>query len=286
MAIVTSQLLAHYYNAYQDVDVTFTRDVLDSIRMVRKQVFFKCMGHQWPCVVYSSPMVSSRIILNLDQGLKDALKKSQGAASIRFAFAQPGKPDPITFFVPGRIANIAPYSEERPQTNFVALKFSQKPNDTLIEILGSLLDAHAASRNRRDHRILVTPEVARELSLDLKQVGTMIDNVPRRAILRDISFGGAKLILMGLGKMLVNKPILLHMVLDDPPEQLAIPGSVLRYEPVEGRPDLAALAVRFKPEAVPMSYKLRLTEYMRHHRIKASPAEAENQAAPTGEGEQ
>lgn len=286
MAIVTSQLLAHYYNAYQDVDVTFTRDVLESIRMIRKQVFFKCLGHQWPCVVYSSSMISSRIILNLDPGLKEALRKSQGAASLRFAFAQPAKPDPITFFVPGRVANVAPYAEDRPQTSFVTLKFSQKPNDTLIEILGSLLDAHAASTNRRDHRVVVNADVARELSIDLKQVGTMIDSVPRRAILRDISFGGAKLILMGLGKMLVNKPILLHMVLDDPPEQMAIPGTVLRYEAVEGRPDLAAIAVRYTPEAVPMSYKLRLTEYMRHHRIKATPDQGVGQPGQTAEDKQ
>ncbi|HRW25419.1 MAG TPA: pilus assembly protein PilZ, partial [Spirochaetia bacterium] len=48
----------------------------------------------------------------------------------------------------------------------------------------------------------------------------------------------------------------------DPRETVVVAGSVVRYEDVEGRKDLTAIAIRFDDATVPMSYKMHLNDYL------------------------
>lgn len=125
-----------------------------------------------------------------------------------------------------------------------------------------MLEANVNSARRRDERIQLTPDAMRKIGLSRKETTIMIDRVPRRCILRDLSFSGAKVLIMGLAKYLVGKTCALHIDLEDPRETIAIPGSIVRYEDVEGRKDLAAIALRFDDATIPMSYKMHLNDYI------------------------
>ncbi|MCG8478028.1 MAG: hypothetical protein MI724_02955, partial [Spirochaetales bacterium] len=52
-------------------------------------------------------------------------------------------------------------------------------------------------------------------------------------------------------------------------------GQIVRFEPVEGRSDIAAFALQYDEEAVPMSYKMRLSEYLRPIKRSAAKRDAD-----------
>jgi hypothetical protein len=142
------------------------------------------------------------------------------------------------------------------------LQFTQRPPDDLIEIMGRILDANVASAKRREERIIITPDSSRKLNIFSKESAIFIQKVPRHCILRDVSFSGAKIIMMGVAKFLVDKEAALRMDFDDPRESFLLKGKLIRSEPVEGRKELVALGIIFDENSVPMGYKIRLNDYL------------------------
>ncbi len=262
MAISTSQQIARYYQQYSDIDVTFTKDVIKATLLYPKQVFLKCMGYQWPIVVYSASMTGAKVIANMKTSLSEAIKKSNNMVSLRLSFLQRDKADPLSFFVGARIAGYTPYGQEKPELYFLTLTYTQRPPDDLIEILGRLIDANYSSTRRKEERIPVTADSARAMGLNHKDAMVYIDGVPRRCIVRDVSFGGAKVVILGVAKFLVNKQANLRLILTETDEEVDVPATVVRFEAVEGRSDIAALALQFDTEAIPMKYKLMISGFL------------------------
>ncbi|MFP4643504.1 MAG: PilZN3 domain-containing protein [Spirochaetales bacterium] len=263
MAINTSQQISHYYDAFANQEITFTKEVLRTTRLLTKQVHLRCLGYQWPCIIYSSSMTEAKVIVNMTDSLKGAIRKSNSLVSLRFSFAHSDKTDPVSFFVSAKISGFTPYSSENRNLSFLSLTFTQRPPDGLIEVLGGLLQANQNSTQRRDERIPMSEDTASAIGLQIQGVQLFVQGVPRKCILRDLSFGGAKVILMGIPKFLLNKEVVLRIPLveHDRPK-LDLPGTAIRFEPVEGRSDIAAFAIQFDAERLPMTYKLKLSEYL------------------------
>ncbi|NBB90168.1 MAG: pilus assembly protein PilZ [Spirochaetes bacterium] len=262
MAISTSQQITRYYQQYSSVDVTFTKDVIKATLLNPKQVYLKCTGYQWPIVVYSASMTGAKIVANMQTSLSEAIKKSNSVVSLRMSFLQRDKADPISFFVGAKISGYTPYGEEKPELYFLTLTYTQRPPDDLIEILGRLIEANAASAKRKEERIPVTADSARAMGVNHKDALVYIDGVPRRCILRDVSFGGAKVVILGLAKFLVNKQANLRLTMTETNEEIDVPATVVRFEAVEGRSDIAALALQFDIETIPMKYKLMVSGFL------------------------
>jgi hypothetical protein len=90
----------------------------------------------------------------------------------------------------------------------------------------------------------------------------MIDNIPRKALMRDISFSGAKLIIAGLAKFLVNKSIITRLDIEETNTSLNILGKILRFEPIANRKDIASIAIQFEETQLPIEYKLLINDYI------------------------
>lgn len=266
MAVTTSQQISRYYQQFQSVDLTFTKEVARVVNLNPRQIFLKCLGYQWPCIIYSSSMVGAKVITNLQQSLKDAMAKSKNLVSLRYSFIQRDKPDPIAFFVSSKVVGVSPYGDPQKGLTFLTLQYTQRPPDDLIEAVGNVLEANVAAARRAEERIVIAPDVSKRLHLASKGALVVINNVPRSGLLRDISFGGLKLILQGVPQMLVEKDIAVRLEFDEPRETVSIPGRIVRFEAVQGRTDMAAFAVQFQEDAVPVSYKMRLAEFMRGRR--------------------
>ncbi|MDR3130279.1 MAG: PilZ domain-containing protein [Treponema sp.] len=260
MGILTSQKIAAYYERYKAISVTFTKEIIQVTGMITQQVYLKCGGDFWPCVVYSSSFEGAKIVANSQSGLLGKLQQANNALSLRLCFKNPEGGPPLTFFIAGRSIGCAPYTGSRDMAIFT-IQFTQRPPDDLIEIMGRLLDANVNSSKRRAERIVLIPEILRKLKVLPKECVVFIERVPRRCILRDISFSGAKMVMMGVAKFLVNKDSALRIDFDDPRESFLIQGKFVRAENVEGRKDLLALAVEFNGPDVPMGYKLRLNDF-------------------------
>jgi hypothetical protein len=233
-------------------------------------------------VIYSSSFEGARIAVNIKTGILEKLEQSNNMVSLRFCFKMPDQPNPMTFLVSAKSVGYSPYGGSQEVALF-NLQFTQRPPDDLIEILGRLMDANVNSSKRREERVFITPEVCRKMMILAKENAVFIQGVPRRCILRDISFSGAKIIMMGVAKFLTGRDAALRIDFDDPRESFLLKGKFVRTENVEGRKDLVALGIAFDETVVPMGYKVRLNDYLTQ--VKSVPANAPGADAPVKQEE-
>lgn len=278
MSITTSQQIAKWYELYRTIDVTFTREIIKATGFEPRHVYLKCVGEQWPCVIYSTSFSGAKIVASAKATLLEKIKKANNLVSLRFSFQVEEKGDPVSFFVNGRATGFAPYSQAGADLQFMNIEYTQRPPDDLIEIVGKLLEANINSTRRHDDRVLLTPDSMRRIGLLSKNTVIFVQGVPRKCIIRDLSFYGAKIIIVGLARFLVNKDCLIRLELDEPREILDIKGTIVRYEDVEGRKDLAAVAIHFDEASVPLSYKIHINDYL--GQTRQGQAEGEASASP------
>ena len=285
MGILTVQKIAVYYERFREIDVTFTKEIIQVTGLQTQQVHLKCGSDFWPCVLYSTSFQGSKIVANIKSGLLDKLQKANNYSSLRFCFKTEEKANPVTFFVNGRVMGSTPYSGSQ-DVAILTIQFTQRPPDDLIEVMGRVLDANVNSAKRKDERILLTTETLRKLKLMSRESAAFIQGVPRRCIIRDVSFSGSKLIMMGVAKFLVNKETSVRFDFDDPRESFLVKGKFLRAENVEGKKEMLVLALEFDEAIVPMGYKIRINEYLNTVRADNrtnTPVEAESKPAPAKE---
>lgn len=274
MALITSQQIQRYYDQYARAEVIFNREVIKATLLYPKQIYLKCLGFQWPCILYSCSMTGAKVIVNVQSAFKQEVTKSNNTVSLRYSFIQREKADPLAFFVPAKIIDYTPYSPDNPELNFVNLSFTSRVPDDLIERLGILLDAQNNAQNRREERIIMNAETIKELGINARDVTVSIDHIPRKCIIRDLAFSGVKLIIMGVPKFLVGKETVMRLKVENPDEILELKGKVVRFEAIEGRQDIGAFAIHFYEESIPMDYKLRLSNYFKQQKTKSSPKKA------------
>lgn len=287
MSIATSQQIAKYYETFRTIDVTFTKEVVRATGLLTQNVYIKCIGEQWPCVVYSSSFDGAKVLVAAKQTIIERVKKANGLVSLRFSFRVSEKADPVSFFVSARAAGFAPYVQSNGTLQFMNVQFTQRPPDDYVEIMGRMLEANVNSKRRSEERVVLTPDVVRKIGLARKEATVVIQGVPRRCILRDVSFSGAKIIIVGLAKYLVGKACTLRIDMEEPRETVELPGIVKRFEDVEGRKDLAAIGIRFDDTKVPMSYKMHMNDYLGQIRRPQDDADAQPavQKAPSAQAE-
>jgi hypothetical protein len=265
MGILTSQKIATYYELFKSIDVTFSKEIIQVTGLITNQVYLKCVGDFWPCVIFSTSFQGAKVVVNIKSGILQKLEKANNMVSLRFCFKAAEKGNPVTFFVNTKSTGSVPYGKSSDMAIF-SLQFTQRPPDDLIEIMGRILDANVNSAKRREDRIPITPDAARRLSI-IKESAIHIQGVPRHCILRDISFSGVKIIMMGVAKFLLNKEIVLKIDFEDPKEAYLFKGNTIRAEAVEGRKELVSLVIHFDEALVPMGYKIRINDYISQIRV-------------------
>jgi hypothetical protein len=188
------------------------------------------------------------------------------------------------FFITARVSDISPYMDST-DLAVVTLTFTQRPPDDFIEIIGKLIEANTNAVRRREERIVITEDSKRRLGIMKEETIIQIQNVPRHCILRDLSFSGAKVVLMGLAMFVKDKDAVLRIDFEEPRETINIPGKVVATENIGGRKDLIAASIKFDETAVPMPYKMHINGYLTALR-KTMLNSAENKAAAQNAGSQ
>ena len=260
MALLTSQRINELYSKFKDQEITFNKQVINALRVVSNEIFLKCLGEQWRCVIYSCSMSSAKIVMKIDNNLMAKFRESKNSVSLRFCFQNPDKPVPVSFFVSSKITGFNPYSKNDPSLQILSLKFSNQPPEDLISIIGLLVETNANAKNRAEERVSLNPETIKQLGIVPKSSSIVVTGIPRACILRDLSFTGSKMIISGLGKFLVNKNGVLKFQMEDL-SPFSIPGTILRYDEVEGRKDLSSIGFKFDEKSIPIEYKMRINEY-------------------------
>jgi hypothetical protein len=272
MAVVTSQQLATYYELYRSIEVTLTKDVTQILGFLQDKVALKLLGSQWQCLIYSTSLEGAKIILNLKPDQLEKLRAGSNLVSLRYGFRVPDKAEPVTFFANGKIKG---YNRYNNATNndlyFMTLEFTQRPSDDLIEILGRFLDANVNSQKRKDIRIPVNEASVKKLGFQSCNTIVAVEKVDRKCLIRDLSFGGALILIPGVAKFLQGRSAVLRLVLEENAQVLNIPGKFVRVDPVEGRRDITQAALQYDDDVVPHIYKLKINEVIRALKAKTSP---------------
>jgi hypothetical protein len=266
MSIATSQQISKWFDLYKAIDVTFTKEIIKATGLDTRGVYLKCVGEQWPCMLYVGSFAGAKVITSSKAALNDRIKVANNMVSLRLSFRLADKADPMSFFIGAKVAGFAPYAQGGGDLQFASLAYTQQPPDDYIEIMGRLLEANINSARRREDRILLNPDAMRRMCLVTKDCVVYVQGVPRKCILRDLSFSGAKAIIVGLAKFLVGKECALRIEMEEPRETMEIKGSIVRYEEVEGRKDLTAIAIHFDDQAVPMSFKMHVNDCLSQQR--------------------
>jgi len=261
MGVLTSQKIATYYDRFKDIDVTFTKDMIQVTGLLTQQIHLKCGNDFWPCVVYSASFSGAKVVANIKTGLLAKLMTVNNFTNLRFCFKPPGETNTVTFFVAARVLSSAPYGNSQ-DVHMFTIQFSNRPPDDFIEIIGRVLDANVNSAKRKDARIPLTADNIRKLNILSAESAVFIQGVPRRCILRDLSFSGSKIIMMGVAKFLVDKEGAVRVDFNDPRESFTIKGKFIRAENVEGKKEMVALGLNFDEASVPMGFKIRLNDML------------------------
>ncbi|MBO4728456.1 MAG: PilZ domain-containing protein [Spirochaetaceae bacterium] len=264
MGVVTSQQLSRYYDMYRDIDVVFTKEIIKTLCLNPRQIYIKCAAGQWPCILNSVSLLSSKVVISKTGGAFKALKENQ-SVNLHFCFT-PADSQPIVFFVNTRFDDFVPYMNSEDLV-VVTLTYVNRPPDDLISIMGSLLEANANAVRRREERIAINPNSKRKLGLQNEESIVYVQNVPRHCVLRDISFSGTKLILVGLKAFIIKQIVMVRFDFDDPRETIYVRGVVVAVDEIEGRKDLVVARILFDEKSVPMAYKLRINNYITDVRI-------------------
>ena len=133
MGLLTSQQISRYYDIYRDTEITFSKEVIRTLNLDPRQVYIKCAGAQWPCIINSTSLQAARIIIGTKGGAYQQISKEGTPLNLRFSFIPPGQTS-ISFFVTCKVTNVEPYMTSA-DLAIISLSFTQRPPDDLIELL-------------------------------------------------------------------------------------------------------------------------------------------------------
>ena len=261
---MTNHQRERYYDSYLQTEVTFNTQVILASGLQTGDIHLTVTDRHFSCVLFACSMSGARVIAEVGDGFSEALGRANNMASLRLSFRQRDERAPVTFFVASRVESLAGYNPQKPHVHFISLEFTQRPPDALIEILGSLLEINANAVRRRDERIVLTPASMKKIGLESKESCVAVGGSPRRCIVRDLSFGGAKVLVPHLGEPQAGKQgesqVIRKLARCEEKADAVLSGSIVRVEDVEGRNDIVALSIQFSSEP-PISYTQKINGY-------------------------
>lgn len=266
-SITTNQQINEYYNKYRENEIIFSKDIMRFLRLDPRQIYVKCAGSQWPCIINSTSLQQAKIIIGTNGGaFHQITKKDAPPVNLRFCFIESDN-QPLIFFVTCRVTDVTPYMNSK-ELAILTLSFTQRPPDDLIYKIGSLIDANQGFIYRKEERIVLNEDTKRLLGINKKESIVYIQSVPRRCILWNLSFTGSKIVVLGVPKFLENKDCIIRLLFSDPTEIIDVKGTIVSVKTVEGRQDLVEAGIKFDENQVPLAYKMRINDFLSNRRKK------------------
>ncbi len=265
MGFATSQQLTKYYDQYRDTEVIFNKDIIRTLKLDPRQIQIKYTADTemkvCSCILNSTSFQKAKVIINTkSEAFETIAGKEPPQVQLKFTFFQDDG-QMMSFWVNTKVVEKKLYTSSN-ELAIVTLQYTQRPPDDLIEIVGRLLEANTNAVRRREERIVINEDSKRKLSLTKEECVLVVQNVPRHCVLRDISFSGAKVVLVGLPQYMVNKEAELRISFEEPSERVAIKGVIKSANSIEGRRDICYASVIFDENQVPLTYKIHVNNYL------------------------
>lgn len=260
MAILTSTQITNLYNSYKDIDITLNKDIIKATGLKTNEIYIKSAGTQRPCIIYSTSFTKARIIANTGNEFITKIREAGDLVTLRMAFKDQDKHDLISFYINAKVAGYGVYDTPDSSLNYINLVFTQRPPDDLIIIMGKLLQANVNFSKRVDERIIVNQSNYSILGFSSREIQIVLQEIPRKSLLLDISNSGIKVIGVKAFKFHLNKDIIIKFSLKNRSE-IDIPGTIVRFDEIPNRNDLGIFGIKFSENNVPLSFKLQIEQY-------------------------
>ncbi len=278
MSVTTSHHISRYYDYYRDKEIVFTKANLKSLRIDPRQIYLKSNGGQWPCIINSSSLQIAKVIIGTSSGIYATIQKNRNAPiSIRYCFFDQNN-EPIQFSVNCNVLEIKPFQGSN-ELSMLTLTFTQRPPDDLIIRIGEFIEVNENFQNRKEERIAINDNSLRLLGIPKEESYIFIAGVPRKCILKDLSFGGAKAMLVGIPKFLENKSVDLRLFFMDTNEKISLQGVIKNSDFLPGRKDISIVHIEFIADEIPMTYKFHINSYITSYQKQLIQNQINNKAA-------
>jgi hypothetical protein len=278
MSVTTSHHISRYYDYYRDKEIVFTKANLKSLRIDPRQIYLKSNGGQWPCIINSSSLQQAKVIVGTSSGIYGTIQKNRTAPiSIRYCFFDQNN-EPIQFSVNCSVLDIKSFQNSN-ELAMLTLNFTQRPPDDLILRIGEFIEVNENFQNRKEERIAINENSLRLLNIPKEESYIFIAGVPRKCILKDLSFGGAKAMLVGIPKFLENKAVDLRLFFIDTNEKISLQGIIKNSDFLPGRKDISIVHIEFVPDEIPMTYKFHINSYITSYQKQLIQNQINNKAA-------
>ena len=278
MSVATSHHISRYYDYYRDKEIIFTKANLKSLRIDPRQIYLKSNGGQWPCIINSSSLQQAKVIIGTASGIYTTVQKNRTAPiSIRYCFFDQNN-EPIQFSVNCTVYDVKPFQNSN-ELAMLTLNFTQRPPDDLILRIGEFIEVNENFQNRKEERIAINENSLRLLNIPKGESYIFIAGVPRKCILKDLSFGGAKAMLVGIPKFLENKAVGLRLFFMDTNEKISLQGIIKQSDFLPGRKDISIVHIEFIPDEIPMTYKFHINSYITSYQKQLIQNQINNKAA-------
>ena len=260
--------LTELYENHQNHDVTFNQNVIKSLGLVVESIVIKCGDIKVPCIIYSSTLVGTRIIINLSERKLNYIKRKRGSVSLYFNFKAPYTKREISFYINSKVTDFDHYNDDsKKDFYYCSLEFTGRAPDDLISILGEHIDKQINMHKRAEERFILK-NGDKDLKQSLKNY-LFISGKAKKCILTEISLFSAKLILVGnIKNFKINDTAMLITQCSNLDGTCEMLGKIERTEVILEEEHIFSIILKFNQELIPPSYKLWIAEFLEVANIK------------------
>lgn len=254
MTLLGTSVIQNLYQEFLDTELTYSREVAGGLGVLPAESKLKWAGEVFPCVLHSCSFRTAKILVRVTGTRRKLNVFESRLATLTATFVLPktGKKELIQFNGTLQIPN-QEGSDEAELAILVVLEFSHRPSEGFLQAQGSYLRLKKEANQRSEDRIALSVENREMMGLASLNTLVAVENIDRKCLLREFSYSGARVILTGVAPFLLGKRFSLNVPLIGR-SALAIPGSILRAEAVDGHRGLAVIALGYYPDRVPVDY--------------------------------
>jgi len=251
MTVLGSAVLQTFFQDYLDTDLTYTKEVTRGLGLLASEATLRWQGESLVCRVHSSSFRTAKVVVQVSAEKARAFGGATAILTLAFLHPKTGKKESVP--ITGITQVLQSHTGATGVTLLVGLTFTHRPADTFLETQGAYLALKKEANQRREERIPVNQENRSALGLAQLNTTVVIDHIERKCMFRDVSYGGARVLLTGVAAFLVNKPFVLALPLEGQ-VPLDVPGTIVRAEAIEGHKGLAVIALAYDADKVPPEY--------------------------------
>lgn len=255
------QELERVYEKLKNRSITFNQEVIDSIGLINEKFAFSCGNEVFPCIIYSSSMVETKLIAKLDPYFFKFLTINRNTIVLRFLFKQPYQNTPITYLLYAKVRNHKLYECDTPNLHFISVEFIKIPPEDFIRIMSRYLIDKIKGDQRVGDRVILDADDEDRLGVKLMKNYLFIDGRRTECVLTELSIFSAKILINGpVEEFPKGVSSLLVMRVRDMEAIGEMMGTIERVEVINKHKNLMAVIINFNQDMIPPQYKMWIAE--------------------------